>query len=394
MSDRIDFEHTVVIVGASARAAAVSALRCGLTPIGVDLFADLDLAARCRALTVPATQYPLGFSDVLDSLPPGPWMYTGGIENHPKLVGRMAARRRLWGNDAATLTAVRDPVQVSRCLADAGLPHPQCRTTRPVGDPSAWLVKPRAGAGGSGITALTDPMLPVAKPVYYQQRLEGEPCAAVYVGYGDEAELLGVTRQLIGESELGAGPFVYCGSIGPVVPRTHGMQLVGLWTRYVDIGNALTARFNLRGLFGVDCIMQHGVPQPVEVNPRYTASVEVIERATGIQSIALHREACEHRRSETPHSAFRNPHADVVGKAVVYAPDDLMTPELPHDSPDVADIPRPGTIIPKGRPVLTVFAESGDVAACRVELLQRARQVLARCERINQPQSIGVSEHV
>ena len=37
----------------------------------------------------------------------------------------------------------------------------------------------------------------------------------------------------------------------------------------------------LRGVFGVDFILHDGSPCVVEVNPRYPASVEVLEHATG-----------------------------------------------------------------------------------------------------------------
>ena len=39
--------ETVLIIGASTRAAAFSALRAGLTPRCLDYFADRDLAAIC-----------------------------------------------------------------------------------------------------------------------------------------------------------------------------------------------------------------------------------------------------------------------------------------------------------------------------------------------------------
>ena len=45
----------------------------------------------------------------------------------------------------------------------------------------------------------------------------------------------------------------------------------------------------LRGLFGVDFVLRDGIPWPVEVNPRYTASVEVLEFAAGIRALTLHR---------------------------------------------------------------------------------------------------------
>src|SRR5687767_3221982 len=100
-------EH-LLFFGASARAAAFSALRAGLRPWCADLFADADLRRRCPATRL-AGRYPAAFAQLLRDAPPGPWMYTGGLENHPRLVGRMARLRPLWGNGEESLRRARDP---------------------------------------------------------------------------------------------------------------------------------------------------------------------------------------------------------------------------------------------------------------------------------------------
>ena len=66
-------------------------------------------------------RYPHGLSRVAGRAPPGPWMYTGGLENHPRLVARIAARRPLLGNPADVLRRVRDPGEVKAALYRAGL---------------------------------------------------------------------------------------------------------------------------------------------------------------------------------------------------------------------------------------------------------------------------------
>src|SRR5689334_10586671 len=94
-----DSGNHLLIIGASARAAAFSALRAGLQPCCADLFADADLQAVCPVQRLPAGKYPQGFLELAGSERSGPWMYTGGLENRPGLVRRMAQLRPLWGND-------------------------------------------------------------------------------------------------------------------------------------------------------------------------------------------------------------------------------------------------------------------------------------------------------
>ena len=56
--------------------------------------------------------------------------------------------------------------------------------------------------------------------------------------------------------------------------------------------------FGLVGWFGVDYILRDGIPWPVEINPRYTASLEIHELASGRSLLPEHRHACE--ASTTP----------------------------------------------------------------------------------------------
>ena len=52
------------------------------------------------------------------------------------------------------------------------------------------------------------------------------------------------------------------------------------------LGQVLAAGCGIRGLFGVDCVEENSVFWPVEINPRYTASVEVLEYASGLPALA------------------------------------------------------------------------------------------------------------
>src|SRR5205823_2923863 len=132
--------HDVLSLGASARPAAFSALRSGLRPYCADYFADRDLAAVCAVEQVDPTHAAGDFLAAAESLPPSPWFYTGGFENHPELVERIARRHQLWGVAAPALRAVRDPVRVARVLNEAGIPSPEVRLElRALPRDGSWL---------------------------------------------------------------------------------------------------------------------------------------------------------------------------------------------------------------------------------------------------------------
>ena len=121
--------ETVLIVGASTRAAAFSALRAGLKPRCLDHFADRDLMAICTVDRVEAQEGVTGLERLALGLPPGSWLYTGPLENHPDRVERISRTHRLHGNAAETLRGTRDPFRLDNLLRriDEGIYWPSER---------------------------------------------------------------------------------------------------------------------------------------------------------------------------------------------------------------------------------------------------------------------------
>ncbi len=403
----------ILIIGASARAAAFSARRAGLRPLAVDMFVDTDLWGCCPSIR--AEQYPVGLPGAIDTLlrnanlraPHGsvPWMYTGALENWPDLIESLSAVRPLLGNHAEVLRRVRDPRQLGEELAASGFRFPELiaddaqlrRRAEPSGN-GQWLMKPRRSSGGGGIEVWNGerPSARAFRSHYLQQRVEGVACSAVYVAAGDDCQLLGVTRQLIGPAWAGAEGFRYAGSVGPLVLEDDVRQT------FVALGQHLSTRFELRGLFGVDAILCDGQVWTLEVNPRYTASVEILERATNVSALACHLAACRDGRlpadgmgsmcsAATPRST--NSGTRCHGKVILYAQCDLIVPEAfatfaeqriaetndnGSDGPPLADIPAAGTAVPAGWPITTLFASGEDQRAAITALQVLAAEVRER----------------
>lgn len=360
----------LVIIGASARAAAQSAARAGFRPYWIDQYGDCDLAARFPGARVDAAAYPDGIAELLARAPAVPWLYTGAIENHPALLQRLAAQRPLLGNDAAVCAAVRTPEALHDCFTAAGIAAPRLAQARvPAG---RWLSKPRRGAGGRGI-ALAEQGAATDAAHYLQEYVDGEACSGVFVGDGADAVLIGVCLQLVGRAEFHAAPFAYCGSIGPLPPADAEQA------QWRAIGTALARRFGLRGLFGVDAIRARGAVLPLEVNPRYTASVEVHELAGAPACIGLHATGCA---GQLPRVVLR-PAAPLVAKAHLFAPAGFRFPPdfaahalVPEGAAvEFADLPQPGTPIPAGAPILSVLARAEDEVACARLLAVVARRL-------------------
>jgi predicted ATP-grasp superfamily ATP-dependent carboligase len=222
------------------------------------------------------------------------------------------------------------------------------------------------------------PLPPQSKRrLYYQEYIEGDAAAAIYLSDGLVTRLLGVTRQLVGESRLHATAFHYCGSIGQLVLAPP------LRETFECLGTVLARGCGLRGLFGIDCVLRDGVPWPLEVNPRYTASIEVLEYALGFAALGWQRFVFD-RSAPEPRPPSTEASYPVIGKAILFAKAPLTFPtEGPwlgslrcsvsvHDLPAFADIPSAGQGIEAGRPILTLFAHADTPEACLDCLQQTA----------------------
>jgi predicted ATP-grasp superfamily ATP-dependent carboligase len=334
-------------------------------------------------------------------------MYTGALENHPELVDQLAWLAPLWGNPGDVLKGVRSPWELANVLDDAGLLFPETRDSAD-GLPrdGSWLVKTSQGASGSGVRAWSGERgarsweqdgLP---PVCFQRRVAGIPCSAVFVGERGAATPLGVTRQLIGESWLGSHGFQYAGSIGPLPLLENVLATIA------RLGNVLAAQFELVGLFGVDMIVDGERVWTLEVNPRYTASVEIVERYSGASSVEAHAAACSEvlgagdwgpeklshfglQSVPTTKYQGRSPqspiaHTSYHGKAVLYAKRDLViTPSFAQSSlaealrkpwPTLADVSPANTLVEAGRPIMTIFASATSINDVEVQLRIRAQE--------------------
>ena len=132
----------------------------------------------------------------------------------------------------------------------------------------------------------------------------------------------------------------------------------------------------------MDFILRDDVPFPVEVNPRYTSAIEVLEHATGMPGLNAHADCF--RTMTAPNRDRRPARGGIVGKAIYYAPHRIVfPPDGPWcgdldialglwQLPSFADIPPIGERIEAGSPVLTFFAAGSTIEACRVILKEIA----------------------
>lgn len=224
--------------------------------------------------------------------------------------------------------------------------------------------------------------IPVPPSYYLQERIEGAPASVVFVSANGIAVPLGVSSQLIGDAAFGADGYRYCGNIlapagDPVFE--HDERVVD---RACAIVSTVTASFDLVGVNGVDFIAAGGAAYPIEVNPRWSGSMELVERAYGVSVFAAHAAACA--SAQLPEFELREARRSrsAVGKAIVFAREQVKAGDTRSwlDDPTVRDVPQPGERIAAGRPICTIFAEAADAAGCYAALVRRAEALYADLE--------------
>jgi len=363
----------------STRAIAESAARAGFDVVGLDAFADRDQHPAVRAFSV-SRDFHFAFSATAaaraaKTIDCDAVAFTSPFENHVRAVEAIARGRRLWGNAPSTLRAVRDPVQLATTLRRHGLAAPAVRVS-----PAAqgqWVVKPFASGGGHRVQRWhSGARLPRGR--YLQQFLEGIPGSIVFVAARRRAVPLGVSRQLVGDRRFGAAGFRYCGSVLAPIGDLHFARGARMLQSACAIAAFVAREFDLVGINAIDFIARDGVAHAIEVNPRWSASVELIERAFGVATFAAHAHACvDGVLARFDLRAAFCQLSRAVGKAIVFAREDLVAGDTSGWMlrGDVRDVPNPGDRIAAGHPICTVFAEGRDSKECEAGLVTAANWI-------------------
>mgnify|MGYP002639230413 FL=1 len=378
----------LIIVGASTRAAAQSAVRGGFRAWCIDQFGDQDLRA-CAEHVEVVDDWPQGILSIIPQIPPGTLVITGALENAPSILARLRERLPFAGCDVDSMRALRDPHNLQQILGQAGLDALQVSLRepavgRPANEPSVrWLEKPLKSAAGFRIrfhepastdesTRPDDRNLPPRS--YFQQFVEGDSISGLFLSSGEDCQLVGLTRQLIGLDEAGCSGFRYCGSIGPLAPGDLSPRAFELARR---IGSTLAEATGCRGLFGCDFLWDSDDESlhVCEVNPRYSASAEVLEPAGRVPLMSLHLNAC---RGQLPDSV-NEPAADAEyhGKLICFAKRSFRANLLKSLPPEIriADLPSEDSEIAVGHPVCTVLAKGDSESSARAALFKAAAEI-------------------
>lgn len=381
----------ILVVGLSTRACVESAVASGYDVVSLDAFGDLDLEALCpsyslrRDLGIPFSA--AGLFAGSRRIPHDALVYCSSLENYPSVVRRFARHTRILGNPAEVLSRVRHFPTLFAALSDAGFRTPETvydRQGRGADARKRWLRKP-VRSGGGYRNAFWEPGNPVPRGFLVQEYLPGIPGSASFVADGQNCVLIGITEQLVGRPELDAYGFAYCGNILPLPEARDPTTGPAVLHQVQEIAHLLTRTFGLVGANNFDFVLSDGQVCVLEVNPRYSASMELVEQAYGLPVFDLHVRAVLEGRLPAFDLARRLREGPFYGKAILYARERFCAPDTRSwRQRGIRDVPHPGEEMPRGGPVCTLFASAPTRDACFAELTASAEtlkgEIYGECE--------------
>lgn len=401
---------TILIAGGSVRAATDSAVRGGWEVIAYDQYGDLDLQESSIWQSLPAGTENWSLNPTHIAQVQG-WTYTGPFENWPADAVKFSDQADecsipLLGVTPELLRRIRDPRFLQETVANIGekplaviLPG-QIATSasRPATqvDPDQiqeWIRKPLHSGGGFNVrdvsqAHITEESLHLSlnELEYLQEKVHGVPQSCIFMASSTHVERIGWTEGLIGTPW---GKYGYRGSEGPITVPQAIDELA------CSLANAIVKVTGLSGILGIDGIRCKESWRPIEINPRYTASCEILEGTFGHPAslLDLHLRAWQSELKPPQPSDMSASHVKKTAeefssqpagedhlqrphfgcKQIVYAGETFHAPDLrapwlnsdSHRSPVIADVPIPGTLILSGSPVCTLFGWGASIADAR-----------------------------
>jgi predicted ATP-grasp superfamily ATP-dependent carboligase len=341
---------SVLIAGFATRHVARSAKNAGYRVYAVDHFCDQDLywyvedAIRFDDLEdLPDAIQEMCAQHRIDML-----VTTSGAET-------VSSPAPVCGTKPGAVDPFLDKLYLQHFFEDLGIPVP------PLARPGQYpvMVKPRKGAGGwrnaivSSITEMDEWNLASENaPAICQEVVQGIPSSVCCIGDGHCARAVAVNEQILRCIE--GAQFGFCGSITPF--EHPARDLMVSWAEQAVQASGCV------GTIGVDFVAGEQA-YAIEINPRFQATVDSIEMASGCNLFALHVGACQGILPSGP-----LPMRQTAVRTILFADRDReITEDLTRLAPAVADIPWPGTSFEEGMAVVSVFGWGPDrVHALRV----------------------------
>ncbi len=363
----------------------------GYKVAAVDAFNDWD-AARFGVLAGTASAFDFfktgDFGGVLkeyEKLPQGfredPILFCAPVEYDCAILQKARTQRDVLNPKTRIIEKCRDLSFWAEMAPGGGegITMPETSLAKPK-NPYGWIAKNLKSAGGTGIARLTvDDDMCNSNGIYYQRLVEGESIGAVFLSMQDgRSRLIGIARHITGESLFRQKEFLFGGMVYPAAVR--GDAVDGETLKAIErFGRAVSMASGMWGWWGADFIVNRNKVYFLEINPRPTASLELVAIAHGLDIVGIQAQAMASARGETgaarkwPVELLPEPE-EHFATAVIYADKDIRVIDQQRWFDMWArDIPAEGRTVKKGEPALSFYSKGPNADECMLEIREKAK---------------------
>jgi predicted ATP-grasp superfamily ATP-dependent carboligase len=356
----------LLVAGFSTRHVAASACRAGYTVYAVDSFCDKDLYAYVKdARTFTKCDE---LQDLI-ALSCREWdidaiLVTSGAETIT------VSEAPVIGTSAKNAKQFCDKQQVQHFFEKNGFPTPAKINPESFGETGigTWMLKPCHGAGGwrnrrvfsrQDIDNWTEEF---EEPFILQEFVTGIPASVCCVTTGKKAQALAVNGQITRDD-----PVLEFGFAGSYTPFIHPCT-----ERMITLAEKIALVSGCIGVIGIDFIVGESHVWAIEINPRFQATLETVERATGLNIVQTHIDAYNEIIPLTRPTSHQ-----VSIRKILFAdreftwPQNTKSEKLKNPGEDLtrfSDIPQPGTIFEPGHAMISVYGLGADLKTATSDL--------------------------
>jgi len=389
--------ENLLLVGLDLVAMAKSAKAAGFRVYAADYFGDYDLVKICDGCRAIIKQEagkscgkienrfnPKNFVDLvkafLKKVSVDALLLSSGLDDSFEVLEELNELVPILGNKPEVFRKVRGKPEFFKELKRLNLLYPETiivgsledakRAAKDIGYPV--VVKPSKGFAGVGIRKALNPRelkegFEVASSidgkVLIQEYIAGVNASISFISSANQVKVLTINEQLLGLKELGQQePFGFCGNIVPLDVSSKTFQ------ECHEAAEKIASHFGLLGFNGIDFILSaEGKPYVIEVNPRFQATFECIERVLNLNLIEMHVKACLNE----PLPRFSRKIGKYCTRLILFSKGQVKAENLTSLS-YVRDVPFPEVIIEEGEPLCSVIIEAESRESSFKKALEKA----------------------
>ncbi|MDH7509444.1 MAG: ATP-grasp domain-containing protein [Methanolinea sp.] len=350
---------SILVMGFSTRHVAKSAHEAGYTVYAVDHFCDQDLSwyTRDRIRFDDLADLPQAVQEMCSKYRIDWAVPTSGAET-------LAHGLPILGTSPDAAARFLDKVSTQEFFESLGVPAPRLL---PAGRYPA-MIKPRSGSGGWRNRVICSreeesrwhEEFEGIEPIS-QEIVSGIPASVSCLADGrGNARAVAANRQILRDE--GESAYGFCGS---QTPLEHPLA-----PRMIAYAEKVAASSGCCGSLGVDFVIGEEI-HAIEVNPRFQATLDTVERALGVNLFSAHVRAC---RGQVPDQVLK-PSCFCIRRIFFAERDCTVRADLSELSPAVSDIPWPGTFFEEGKAVISVFGWGPTPESAMAHLDRHIRRV-------------------